>query len=160
MLSQSVGYAAMALGTIAAAGPKSLLVKDIAESCDIPAAYLAKLINALARKGIVATQRGIGGGVTLARDPKALTLLELCEAMDDPITQVKCFLGNAQCSDERSCPAHSFWTAHREKAIAFLRETTVADIATFDSQRRRGAGLGGGFFGLSISAPSSVVTRP
>lgn len=139
MLSQSVGYAATALGALAATDGRPVLVKDIAESCHIPGAYLAKIIHALARKGIVATQRGIGGGVTLVKPPRDLSLLELCEAMDDPICQVRCFLGNAECSNERSCPAHSFWTAHRERVRAFLRETTVADIAEFE-RRRSGSG--------------------
>jgi Rrf2 family protein len=136
MVTQSVGYTATALGTIAAAGGRPLLVKEIAEACGIPAAYLAKIINTLARKGIVHTQRGIGGGVTLARDARSITLLDLCEAMDDPITERRCFLGTAGCSDERACPAHRFWTAHREKELAFLRQTTVADIAVFETRRR------------------------
>lgn len=136
MLSQSVGYTATALGTIAGAGGHPLLVKEIAEACDIPAAYLAKIINALARKGIVATQRGIGGGVTLAKDPRKITLFELCEAMDDPIIQTRCFLGTANCSDARACPAHAFWTEHRARLVEFLHETTVADIAAFETRRR------------------------
>lgn len=137
MLSQAVGYAALALGAIAANRHKPILVKDLAETCGIPAPYLAKIINTLARKGIVSTQRGIGGGVSLAVDPERLSLLELCRAMDDPITQIRCFLGNATCSDERSCPAHRFWTAQRAQVFAFLEEMTVADIAAFDEKRRR-----------------------
>jgi Rrf2 family protein len=140
MLSQSVGYAASALGAIAGAGDGPMLVKDIAQACSIPPAYLAKIINALARKGIVATQRGIGGGVTLVRPPEQLTLMELCQAMDDPICQVRCFLGNAQCSDSRSCPAHHFWAANRAKVHDFLCKTTMADIAEFESHRSKGRG--------------------
>ena len=134
-----------------------MLVKDIAERCGIPAAYLAKIVNALARKGIVVTQRGIGGGVTLARDPRGMSLLELCEAMDDPITQVKCFLGNAACSDERSCPAHKFWTGHRDREIAFLRSTTVADIALFERDRQVKAA--GGSNGAGRAVPLRISSK-
>ncbi len=77
MLSQTVGYTATALGAIAAASGKPLFIKEIAEAADIPAPYLAKIINTLARKGIVSTQRGIGGGVVLAQDPTKLTLFDL-----------------------------------------------------------------------------------
>ncbi|MBK8914984.1 MAG: Rrf2 family transcriptional regulator [Phycisphaerales bacterium] len=136
MLSQSVGYAAAALGYVAAAGGKALLVKEMAEACDIPAAYLAKIINALARKQVVLTQRGVGGGVTLARPAEKITLYELCEALDDPIVLRRCMLGTAQCSDDRACPAHEFWTAHRGRQLAFLQETTVADIAAFETRKR------------------------
>lgn len=136
MLSQSVGYTANALGAIAAAGGKPLLVKEIAQACDIPAPYLAKIINALSRKGIVNTQRGIGGGVTLAREPRAITLYDLCVALDDPITEPRCMLGTAQCSDERACPAHKFWSAERARVVEFLKRTTVADVAAFETRRR------------------------
>jgi Rrf2 family protein len=136
MLSQSVGYAATALGYVAAAGGKPLLVKEMAEACEIPAPYLAKIINSLARKQIVLTQRGVGGGVTLARPAEQITLFQLCVAMDDSIVQARCMLGTAECSDERACPAHRFWTAHRARQVDFLRNTTVADICAFETRRR------------------------
>jgi Rrf2 family protein len=136
MLSQAVGYAATALGRIAAAGGAPVLIKDVAQDCDIPAAYLAKIVNALARKGIVATQRGIGGGVSLARPASELTVYDLCVALDDPIVLSRCMLGIAPCSDERACPAHRFWTVHRAKQAEFLQNTTVADVAAFETRRR------------------------
>jgi len=135
MLSQASGYAAIALGHVAHADGKPLLVKDIAERCRIPAAYLSKIIHTLARKGIVATQRGIGGGVTLNRPASAITLFELCQALDDPVTQPRCMLGVAECTDERACPAHQFWKPHRLRQVEFLKATSIADIADFE---RRG----------------------
>jgi Rrf2 family iron-sulfur cluster assembly transcriptional regulator len=135
MLTQSVGYAASALGCIASMGGQPILVKEIAEACSIPAPYLAKIIHALSRKGLVSTQRGVGGGVTLARDPATLTLYDLCVALDDPIVQKRCMLGTAECSDERACPAHRFWTNHRTRQLTFLQETTIAQIAAFETRR-------------------------
>ncbi len=138
MLSQAVGYAASALGYIAAAPPtgaKSILVKDIAEACAIPAPYLAKIIHSLSKSGIVITQRGIGGGVSLAKPPHHLTLWDLCHAMNDPIIHARCMLGTAECSDERACPAHAFWKQHRTQHVEFLKQTTIADIAAFEIRR-------------------------
>jgi Rrf2 family protein len=136
MLSQAVGYAATALGLVAAAGGKPVLVKEIADAADIPGAYLAKVINVLSHKGLVLTQRGIGGGVCLSRPAQELTLYDLCVALDDPCVDARCMLGTAPCSDDRSCPAHKFWTAHRAKHIEFLKQTTIADIAAFESRKR------------------------
>ncbi len=136
MLSQSVGYAATALGRIAAAGGAPVLIKDIAEDCEIPSPYLAKIVNSLARKGILATQRGVGGGVTLAQPAASVSLYDLCVALDDPIVQARCMLGTAPCSDERACPAHRFWKADRERQLEFLHGTTVADITAFETHRR------------------------
>lgn len=136
MLSQGVGYAVTALGHIAAAGGRPVLVKEIAHAAGMPAPYLAKIIHLLGKRGIVNTQRGVGGGVTLARPATDLTLLEVCHALDDPVIKPTCMLGTAECSDERACPAHRFWSAHRARILQFLQETCVADIAAFESRRR------------------------
>lgn len=136
MMSQAVGYAATALGYVAAAGGKPVLVKEIADAAAIPAPYLAKIVQSLARKGLVLTQRGVGGGVTLARAPQDITLFEICEALDDPSVQSRCMMGVAECSDERACPCHRFWTGQRARHIEFLQATTVSDIAAFETRRR------------------------
>ncbi len=138
MLSQAVGYASTALGYVAAAGGKPVLVKEMAAACEIPAPYLSKIINQLARSGLVNTQRGVGGGVTLARSARDITIYDLCIALDDPIVQRRCMLGIAECSDERACPAHRFNLEQREKQLAFLKGTSVADIAAFETRRRWG----------------------
>lgn len=136
MLSQAVGYAASALGHIASAGGKPVLVKEIAEAAHLPAPYLAKIIQALARRGLVVTQRGIGGGVTLARPGADITIHDLCVALDDPAVQPTCMLGISECSDERACPAHKFWKVERDKIIAYLKSMTIADVAAFETRRR------------------------
>lgn len=136
MLSQAVGYAATALGHIAAAGGKPVSIKEVSAAAEIPAPYLAKIINSLSRRGLVNTQRGIGGGVTLARAPTTITLYDICEALGDPVTQLRCMMGTAECSDDRACPCHSFWVAQRAKQIRFLKEATIADVASFETKRR------------------------
>lgn len=136
MLSQSVGYASCALGRLAAAGGAALLIKDIAQDCEIPSAYLAKIVNTLARRGLLLTQRGVGGGVTLARPAADITLHDLAVALDDPVTTPRCMLGTAPCSDDRACPAHRFWKEHRARTIDFMQQTTVADIAAFETRKR------------------------
>ncbi|GAB4382707.1 MAG: hypothetical protein Kow0022_00820 [Phycisphaerales bacterium] len=136
MLSQAVGYAASALGYVASAEGKPVLVREIAEACGIPAPYLSKIIHTLARQGLVVTQRGVGGGVVLARDPESISLYDLCRALGDCAAEDRCMLGTAACSDRRSCPAHEFWSAHREKLLEFLRKTSVAEIGAFESRLR------------------------
>ncbi|MFN0133956.1 MAG: RrF2 family transcriptional regulator [Phycisphaerales bacterium] len=136
MMSQAAGYAATALGYVAAAGGRPTLVKDIADATDIPAPYLAKIIQTLARRGVVTTQRGIGGGVILARPASEISLYDLCIALDDPAVETRCMMGIAACSDDRACPCHGFWTKHRAASLDFLRSQTVADVAAFETRRR------------------------
>lgn len=137
MLSQTVGYAVTAMGWVAGSGDGPVLVRDIAAGTGIPSAYLAKIVNTLARKGFVLTQRGTKGGVVLAHKPGTITIYDLCAALDDPLVKERCMLGMASCSDDRRCPAHEFWKAQREKELEFLRRTTLADVAEFEHRRTR-----------------------
>lgn len=161
MLSQAVGYAISAMGHIAAAGGSPVLVKEVAEAAGIPQPYLAKIIHALGRRGLVVTQRGVGGGVTLARSATGITLLDVCVALDSTCTEPTCMLGNAPCSEERACPAHKFWGVQRAKIMEFLASTTVADVAAFESRRRwrqeRGAAP---LSGLIPAATGEETARP
>ena len=135
-MSQATGYAASAMGHIAAAGGKPVLVKEIADAAGIPPAFLAKIVQSLSRQGLVITQRGVGGGVTLSREASQISLFEVCTAMHDPSVESCCMLGVSECSDERACPCHTFWTAHRTAYHHFLQKTSIADIAAFETRRR------------------------
>lgn len=133
MLSQASGYAATCLAYVdSRVGTRSrgsVLVKDIAEATGIPAPYLAKIVQILAKKGFIKTQRGIGGGVSLARSADSISIFEVCVALDDPGIVPKCMMGVAVCSDERACPAHEFWKSERAKIYTFLRSTSIADLS-------------------------------
>jgi len=135
-MTQSTGYAITALGYVAAGAGSPMLIKDIAEATNLPHPYLAKIIHTLARRGLVVTRRGVGGGVLLARAPLEITLLDIAAALDDPLLDQRCMLGNAHCTDERACPAHGFWVGHRAQQIAFLRASTLADLAAFERRQR------------------------
>lgn len=134
-LSQGAGYAILALGHIATSTEQPILVRDIAEACELPAAFLSKLINRLARAGVVKTQRGVNGGVGLSRPAEEITLYQVCEAIGDPVLEQRCMLGIDECSDDRACPAHTFNVAQRKQVIQFLSMTTIRDIANFESAR-------------------------
>ncbi len=136
MLSQAMGYAISAMGHIACAGGKPVLVKNVAQAAGIPQPYLAKIIHALGRRGLVNTQRGVGGGVTLARDATEITLHDVCIALDPSFAEPTCMLGDVPCSDDRACPAHKFWKDERQRIMAFLATTTVADVAAFEARRQ------------------------
>jgi len=135
-LAQSTGYAILALGFIASAAGKPLLTRTIAEKCGLPAPFLSKIINRLARGHLVNTQRGVNGGVMLSRPANQITLYEVCSALDDPILVKRCMLGIAECSDARACPAHEFNIEQRNQILDFINSTTIADIASFEMMRR------------------------
>ena len=87
MLSQTLEYALRAVVHLAMHDGEALKTSDIADRTKVPAAYLSKVLQGLRAEGIVQLQRGIGGGVRLARDPKQLTILDVVNAVD-PIQRI------------------------------------------------------------------------
>ncbi len=77
MNSQTTEYALRAVVYLAGRGEGAAAARQIAEATGIPRSYLSKLLGSLVQGGILEARRGIGGGFTLARDPAALTALEV-----------------------------------------------------------------------------------
>jgi Rrf2 family protein len=82
MLSFTAEYALRAVVVLAHHRPQPLITPRIAELTQAPCGYLAKVLQTLARKGLVVSQRGLRGGFLLARDPAGLTVLEIVEAVE------------------------------------------------------------------------------
>lgn len=127
MFSQTVEYALRAAVHLADQAPEPRTTDQIARVTRVPKAYLSKVLQALGRAGIVHSQRGIGGGVTLVKDPAELTILEVVNAVE-PVQRIHtCPLGLVA-HGIRLCPLHKRMDqamASVEKAFA---ETTLAEI--------------------------------
>src|SRR5690349_4806970 len=94
MFSQTVEYALRAMVFLAEADASST-THQIAETTKVPQAYLAKILQGLTRAGLVKSQRGVGGGVSLARPSSEINLLEVVNSVD-PICRIEvCPLGIA-----------------------------------------------------------------
>jgi Rrf2 family protein len=69
------------------------------------------------------TSRGARGGVTLAREPKEITLLEVIEAIDGPIMLNECAGENSSCNFDHECPLRPVWCDAQEELVKRLRGT-------------------------------------
>jgi Rrf2 family protein len=116
-----VALARLPAGTYAGAA-------KLAHEIDAPPNYLSKLLKALARQGVVESQKGLGGGFRLARDPQAITLLEVVEPIEHVSRWTGCILGRAECSDADPCAIHTRWKAVRDAYLHMLRRTTIAEL--------------------------------
>ncbi len=135
-LSNSTGYAIRALACLGGLGCEPRFVRDIAACAGVPAPYLAKLVQRLVEAGLVISKRGYRGGITLARKPHEISLLEIDRATERGAQPEKCLLGMEQCSDARACPIHEFWKPTRESVRKTLSETTLADVLDFEKKKR------------------------
>ncbi len=100
----------------------------VARDIGAPPNYLSKLLQGLAREGLVRSQKGLGGGFRLARDPKQITLLDVVEPIEQVSRWAGCVLGHRDCSDETPCAIHDRWKQVRTAYLRMLSRTTVADL--------------------------------
>ncbi len=86
-ITQQADYAVRAVLDLALCQPgERVTSSDVAVRQSIPLPFLSKILARLAAVGLVNTQRGVNGGIRLARNPQDISLLEVIEAIDGPIT--------------------------------------------------------------------------
>ena len=105
MFSQTVEYALRAVVHLAYVAPQALTTEEIAKITKVPQAYLAKVLQSLVQAQIVKSQRGIGGGMSLAKPTATLTILEVVNAVD-PIRRIKTCPLDLQSHGVNLCPLH------------------------------------------------------
>ncbi len=101
---------------------------QIAETKKIPPSFLAKIISQLSIAGLIHTSRGARGGVTLARDAKEISILEVVEAIDGPIALNECTVSPEGCPFSEDCPIHNLWCGTQAELVEKLRNTSFADF--------------------------------
>lgn len=100
----------------------------IAKEQKIPPSFLAKIISQLSIAGLLHTSRGARGGVTLAREPKDISLLEVVEAIDGPIQLNECVQNEGVCSFEGNCPIRTVWCDAQDELVRRLKSTSFGDL--------------------------------
>jgi Rrf2 family iron-sulfur cluster assembly transcriptional regulator len=115
---------------------KYAMVKNIAEECEIPTHFLAKILQQLARKGFLRSSKGPTGGFALRKSPDDITLLELVDAIDGLAEYERCPSGMTECNDEAPCGMHESWKELRSRIIGYLEGTTISDVARSLQQKR------------------------
>ena len=127
MFSQTVEYALRAVVHLAQHAPDPQKTNDIAAATKVPTAYLSKVLQGLKARQIVTLQRGIGGGVALARPASQLTILDVVNAVD-PIKRITTCQLDLQSHGVRLCALHrKMDNAIFEMEKAF-QSTTLAEL--------------------------------
>ncbi len=112
--------------------------EDLTRATGVPKAYLAKIIQALARGSLVRTRQGPGGGVVLAKDPASITLRQMVEAVEGPIHLNRCLVRAGECPRDSFCAVHPVWARIQAMLIRELEAVTARDLAEATAAPRRG----------------------
>lgn len=127
MFSDTVEYALRAVIHLAHQAPAARTTAQIAEATQVPKDYLAKILQGLAKKGIVQTQRGVGGGVSLVKTPEELTILDVVNAVD-PIQRIATCPLKLPTHGTNLCPLHKRMDAAMATVEAAFRDSTLAEV--------------------------------
>ena len=110
----------------------SASAKDIADAYGIPLPLLSKVLQKLARGGLLISEQGTHGGYRLARDPAQISTLEVIRTIDGPIILTQCFTEHNGCDQTRLCPVREPLRKVHEGILGLLSNITLADLSNED----------------------------
>ena len=113
---------------LAARNGGSIAANAAASRLGVSPSYLAKILQSLAAKGIIASIRGIGGGFSLLKPATEMTCMEVLEALDGPLPSRYCLFEKAICVT-KTCVFRSLCEEVEEKMRSALSSSTIADLA-------------------------------
>jgi Rrf2 family protein len=130
LISLQADYAMRVLVDVAKyqARAKAVVTREIAERQRVPRVFLTKIVAQLASHGMLRTQRGKGGGVTLGRAPEQIVLLDVIEAFEGSLQFNQCAHDTNCCTLSQGCNIRAFWRRAEVYLKDFFRARTLADL--------------------------------
>ena len=112
---------------------KNVGIKEIAENLELPAPFLSKILQQLAKKKIVNSIKGPNGGFSLDKSQAALSVWEIVDVIDGTSLFTECFFGINMCKDDPNlkdlCPAHAHSEPIRANLKNMFKQLTITKFA-------------------------------
>jgi len=116
------------------------LAADIARALGIATTYAAKILQQLARSGLLVSRQGRGGGFSLALPPERITLRMIVEAIEGETAINECLLRSPRCPNIKRCRLHRALSEAQDRFLEVFEDWTLSDLR----QEMRGHRLGRG----------------
>jgi Rrf2 family protein len=129
-LTKKADYGLMALKYLAEhPNDPSISARDIAEAYHIPPQLLAKVLQRLAKVGILRSHAGMSGGYTLLKQPREISAFEVIHAIDGPLFITSCGPSHSGCDLTDSCTIKEPLARVNDSISSLLRSISIADLA-------------------------------
>ena len=128
-LSKKADYALIAMKHLAQKSGRSTCAREIAEEYSIPIELMAKVLQRLVRTGLLISTQGTRGGYTLGRVPASITVADVIQAIDGPLTVTACSTEKNSCEQYDRCSIRDPLWQIRERIIAALGTVSLAEMA-------------------------------
>ncbi len=130
-LSKKADYAMIAMKHLALRTDSgSSSAREIAGLYDIPIELMAKVLQRLVQKNLLASHQGTRGGYMLARLPSQISVADVIQAIEGPVTVTACTTEEGQCEQFSKCNVRDPLFRVRERILAALGECTIAELAS------------------------------
>ena len=125
--SEAATLAIHAAAIMASSSGPPVTASAMAEGLSASEAHLAKVLQRLAKEGLVASTRGPGGGFRLTRPASGITLREVYEAIEGKLEVERCMFSSPVC-EKKDCPLGKLFSRLTDDAMKTLGNTTLADV--------------------------------
>ncbi|MDH7490075.1 MAG: Rrf2 family transcriptional regulator [Anaerolineae bacterium] len=130
VINRETDYAARIVLFLARRPPGTrMTAQEVARQCLVPRAIVRRVVTRLSGAGILTSARGVGGGISLARPPAEISLLDVVEAMEGPPILNLCVRDPQECPLMEQCTVHLAWVQASGQLVDYLRNTTFAQLA-------------------------------
>ena len=132
-LSKKADYALMAMKHLAiktASAPSSTSAREIAEQYDIPIELMAKVLQRLARSGLLTSHQGTRGGYTLSKPMASISVADIIQAIDGPLTVTACSTHDEQCEQFTKCNIRDPLWRIKDRILDALSTCSLAEISS------------------------------
>jgi len=126
-ISEAASLAMHTMGLLAARPERMLSTKEVASVLGASEAHLSKVLQRLARVGLVRSIRGPKGGFALGKESHEILLLEVYESIEGPLVSSNCLLGAPVC-DGTECILGGLLKSVNKEVKEYLAETKVSDL--------------------------------
>jgi FeS assembly SUF system regulator len=129
-LSRLADYGVVLAGRMATRPELYHNAMELAEATGLPTPTVSKILAALARDGVLLSQRGVKGGYRLSRRPADISVADIISALDGPIALTLCIeQGPRACDVESICPNRHGWQRVNDAVRHALNSVSLADMA-------------------------------
>lgn len=106
-----------------------VLLPALAEATGAPESFLSKVLQALARAGLITSRRGKAGGFTILSRGRGASMYDVIRAIDGPISLNVCLVNGSSCERSGTCPAHPVWARAQRAMLDVLERSSIAELA-------------------------------
>ena len=130
-LSKKADYALIAMKHLAIRpDAASASAREIAEHYDIPVELMAKVLQRLARRGLVTSHQGTRGGYRLSRPASIISAAEIIQAIDGPLTVTACSTEAENCDQYAKCSVRDPLWRIRDRIVSALATCSLQEISS------------------------------